>query len=198
MWPGVSEFLRFSRPAYEQGAFWQPLTSQWVHLSRWHAVGNAFAFAAIIFACGFWVRWPFQILALVGGYIGVAAIVALDPNCSYYAGASGALHGMLAGNAAGMTWATRSPNRLAQANGETDEFSTGRWSRLPGIAVLAGLTLKLWMQNGSGQEAPLSGWGFPVYHPSHVAGAMGGMGFVLLFLAAQALLAAKVKPEAGQ
>ena len=198
MWPGVSEQLRFSRPDYEQGAFWQPVTSQWVHLSRWHAAGNAFAFAAIIFACAFWIRWPLQMLALAGGYIGVAVVVALDPNCSYYAGASGALHGMLAGNGVGMIWATRSPGRLAQAPGQTNESATQRWSCLLGIAVLNGLAVKLWMQAGITGAAPSAGWSFPVYYPSHVAGAMGGMGLVLLFSAVQALLAAKIKPEARQ
>jgi len=198
MWPGASELLRFSRPAYEQGAFWQPLTSQGVHLSIWHAVGNAFAFVAVIFACAFWVRWPLQMLALAGGYIGVAAVVAVDPNCSYYAGVSGALHGMLAGNAAGMTCAANPPEPSAHLPGQAGKLAIKRWTRLLGTAILTGLAVKLWLQTGLAGEAPLTGWSFPVYHPSHVAGAVGGMGVVLFFLAVQALLAAKVKSEAGQ
>ena len=198
MWPGVSELLRFSRPAYEQGAFWQPVTSQWVHLSRWHAVGNAFAFSAIIFACAFWVRWPFQMLALAGGYIGVAAVVVLDPNCSYYAGASGALHGLVAGNAVGMTCAANPPKPSAHRLGQAGNSAIKRWTRLLGTAMLTSMAVKLWMQAGLTGEAPLTGWSFPIYHPSHIAGAVGGMGFVLLFLAAQALRAAKIKPEACQ
>ena len=198
MWPGASELLRFSRPAYEQGAFWQPVTSQWVHLSRWHAVGNTFAFVAIIFACAFWVRWPLQMLALVGGYIGVAAVVALDPNCSYYAGASGALHGMLAGNAVGMIWAANPPDLSTHLPGQAAKLAIKRWTRLLGTIILTGLAVKLWMQAGLTGEAPLTGWSFPVYHPSHVAGAVGGVGLVLLFLAVQALLAAKVKSKACQ
>lgn len=198
VWPEASDLLRFSRPAYEQGAFWQPLASQWVHLSRWHAVGNAFAFAAISFACGFWVRWPVQMLALGGGYIGVAAVVALDPNCTYYAGASGALHGMLAGNGVGMVWATCLSSQLAQPPGETNESAISRLPRLIGITVLAGLALKLWMQTSVTEGAPSTGWGFPVYHPSHVAGALGGMGMVVLLLAARVALAANIKSKARQ
>ena len=198
IWPGASELLEFSRPTYEQGAFWQPVTSQWVHLSHWHAVGNAFAFVAIIFACGFWMRWPLQILALAGGYIGVAVVVAFDPNCSYYAGASGALHGLLAGNAVGMAWAASPPDPSAQQPDQAGDSASGRWTHLLGMAVLAAMALKLWMQASSMQETLLAGWSFPIYHPSHVAGALGGMGVVLLFLAERAVLAAKIKPERHQ
>jgi membrane associated rhomboid family serine protease len=107
LWPGASELLRFARVSYERGAVWQLLSSQWVHLSRWHAAGNAFALVLIVFASGFWLRWPLQLLALCGGYAGVALVLALDPDCSYYAGASGALHGLLAGNAVAIAWLAR-------------------------------------------------------------------------------------------
>jgi membrane associated rhomboid family serine protease len=194
-WPGASEALRFSRIGFEQGAFWQLLTSQWVHLSLWHAVGNAFAFAVIVLASGFWIRWPFQLLALCGGYAGVAVMVALDPNCSYYAGASGALHGLLAGNAMGMAWSGRP---AGQGASPVNDVHAARMTRLVAMALLSILALKLYLQAGSTQEAPLGGWGFPVYHPAHVAGALGGMSLVLLVLAARALLAAKVQAKGRQ
>lgn len=197
-WPGASEALRFLRLSYEQGAFWQPLTSQWVHLSHWHAAGNAFAFVVIVLASGFWIRWPFQLLALCGGYAAVAAVVALDPNCSYYAGASGALHGLLAGNALGMAWSGRPLGRPALDVDHRADVSATRCTRLVATAVLSILALKLYLQAGSTQDASLSGWGFPVYHPAHVAGALGGMGLVLLVLAARALLATKVQAKARQ
>ncbi len=184
LWPEASELLRFSRVSYEQGAFWQPLTSQWVHLSGWHAVVNALAFALIVLACGFWIRWPLQLLGLCGGYAAVAVVVALDPNCSYYAGASGALHGLLAGNAVGMAWAGGS---LAGNAHQPDDAAAARRSRLVAAAVLSVMALKL--HAGSPQEAALGGWGFPVYYPAHVAGALGGVGLVLLVLAARVLLA---------
>jgi membrane associated rhomboid family serine protease len=187
VWPGASQVLRFSRVGYEQGAFWQPLTSQWVHLSGWHAVANAAAFALIFLASGRWIRWPFQLLALCGGYAAVAVVVALDPNCSYYAGASGALHGLLAGNAVVMACAAWP---LAPA-----DASTARSCRLVAAALLSVMALKLTLQAGSArevaQQVALGGWAFPVYHPAHVAGALGGVGLVLLVLAARALLATK-------
>lgn len=198
MWPGASEMLRFSRSSYERGAFWQVLTSQWVHLSRWHAGGNALAFVVIILASGFWIRWPLQMLALCCGYAGVAVAVALDPNCSYYAGASGALHGLLAGNAVGMAWAARPLDRPAHDHGQAAGVASERWTRLVAIVVLAVMALKLWLQAGSMREAPLGGWGFPVYHPAHVAGALGGAVLVLWVLAARALLETKGQSEPCQ
>ena len=197
-WPGAAETLRFSRISFEQGAFWQPVTSQWVHLSRWHAAGNALAFAVIVLTSGFWIRWPFQLLSLCGGYAGVAVVVALDPNCSYYAGASGALHGLLAGNAMGMAWSGRWVGRPANEVDYPADVSATRWTRLVATALLSILALKLYLQAGSTQEGPLGGWGFPVYHPAHVAGALGGMGLVLLVLAARALLPTKMQAKGRQ
>lgn len=195
LWPGVSEQLQFSRSSYAQGAFWQLVTSQWVHLSRWHAVGNAFAFVVIVLASGFWIRWPLQLLALCGGYAGVALVVALDSNCSYYAGASGALHGLWAGNAVGMAWAGRSLGQPAHSEGQAAGTAPERWTFLVAVAVLGVMGLKLWLQAGNMREMPLSGWSFPVYHPAHVAGALGGMSLVLLVLAARAVLATKVQAK---
>lgn len=199
VWPGASELLRFSRSSYERGAAWQLLTSQWVHFSRWHAGGNAFAFVVIVLASGFWLRWPLQMLALCGGYAGVAVMLALDPNCSYYAGASGALHGLLAGNAVGMAWTARSLDQPAGDHGHAADVFPSRWTRRMSIAVLGLMALKLWLQAGSTWEAPLGGWSFPVYHPAHVAGALGGVGLVFLVLAARAVVATtKVQSERRQ
>lgn len=198
LWPGASEHWRFSRDSFEQGAFWRLLTSQWVHLSGWHAVGNVFALVAIVFASGSWVRWRLQMLALCGGYAGVALVLALDANCSYYAGASGALHGLLAGNALSMAWTACPFSQPDDRMADAATASAKRLTCLAALAVLGVMALKLWLQTGSTREAPLNGWSFPVYHPAHVAGALGGMGLVLLFLAARAVLATKVHAKPSQ
>lgn len=198
LWPGASGFLRFYRPDYERGAVWQLLTSQWVHLSRWHAAGNVFAFLVLVYASGFWLRWPLQMLALCGGYIGVALVVAFDPDCSYYAGASGALHGLLAGNAVALVWASyllkqpASGHRLALAG------LSSHVVRHIAMAVLGLLAFKLWLQADKAGAAHNIEWGFPVYYPAHIAGALGGMSLVLLILSARAWTASKAQTERRQ
>lgn len=198
LWPGASELLRFSRPSYAQGALWQPLTAQWVHLSAWHASGNALAFALIVVASRHWVRWPLQMLALLGGYAGVASVVVFDPDCSYYAGASGALHGMLAGNLLSLALADRAWRRPA---GEGDHGATAPWPgwRLGlGAALLAAMALRLWLQSRGALEGAPSAWGFPVYQPAHYAGALGGIALVAAALAWHAVAAPKINPRQGQ
>ena len=198
LWPGASEHLRFSRDSFAQGVFWRLVTSQWVHLSGWHAAGNVLAFVAIVFASGSWVRWRLQLLALCGGYAGVALVVALDPNCSYYAGASGALHGLLAGNAVSMAWTACLFSQPEDRMVDAATAPATRLTCLAALALLGVLALKLWLQIDNTRQAPLNGWSFSVYHPAHVAGALGGMGLVLFFLAARAVLTTKVKSKPSQ
>ncbi|CAM3451355.1 rhomboid family intramembrane serine protease [Polaromonas hydrogenivorans] len=198
LWPGASELLRFSRPSYAQGAFWQPLTAQWVHLGAWHASGNALAFALIVVASSYWVRWPLQMLALLGGYAGVAAVVALDPDCSYYAGASGALHGLLAGNAVSLAFAVRPLRRPAGEGGHSLDAPSPRWRLGLGAALLGAMALKLWLQSGGAFEGAPGRWSFPVYQPAHCAGALGGIGLVVMALAWRAVAAPKIHTERRQ
>lgn len=198
MWPGAAGWLRFDRASYEHGAVWQLLTSQWVHLTFWHAAGNAVALVVIVVASGLWLRWPIQLVALCGGYAGVALVLGLDPDCSYYAGASGALHGLLAGNAVALAWLARPLHLPAGVSGSGARLPTAAWIRGAAVAVLGLMALKLWLQWEGVREASRGGWGFPVYQPAHLAGALGGIGLVLLVLAARSWTAAKVKAQAGQ
>ena len=47
LWPGLSAAWRFERVRFEQGAWWQLLSAQWVHLSLTHALANAAALLLI-------------------------------------------------------------------------------------------------------------------------------------------------------
>jgi rhomboid family GlyGly-CTERM serine protease len=187
MWPAAAAPLRFSRTAYESGAWWQLLTSQWVHLSGLHAAVNAMALLLIASACSRFVRIHDQIVGLAGGCIGVALVLAFDPDCAYYAGASGALHGLLAGNAVHMLWGWERTNWPSQA-----QAAAGRSSALArGVAVviLGAMALKLWVQGSAKALAGESWLGLPVYHPAHEAGMAGGVILVLLVLALGVLFA---------
>lgn len=187
VWPGSAALLRFSRTAYESGAWWQLLTSQWVHLSGPHAAANAVALLLIAAAGSRFVGTRDQVSGLAGGYIGVALVLALDPHCAYYAGASGALHGLLAGNAVHMLWGagkTGRPSGAPAASGRSAGVTRG-----VGLVILGGLALKLWIQGGAAAPAGESWLGVSVYQPAHAAGMAGGMILVLLALAWHALFA---------
>jgi hypothetical protein len=97
LWPGLPGALRFERPRFEQGAWWELLSAQWVHLSLSHALANAAALLLIAGLLRSWLSTAVQCLLLAGAAAGVALVIALDSGCGYYAGFSSALHGWLAG-----------------------------------------------------------------------------------------------------
>ncbi len=161
--PGAAEQLQFVRPTYAAGAWWQLLTAQWVHMGSLHAVANALGMVVLLRAFQGLVSGRLQVLALLGGYAGVAVVLALDPHCTVYAGASGALHGLLAGSAGALLFA---PPRLPM---------TRQRMHLLGCCVLLGLAAKLLVQH-FGASPTASGWlGFATYYPAHEAGAVGGL-----------------------
>lgn len=169
LWPGASEALRFERPAFSQGAVWQALSAQWVHLNWPHAAANAAAAVLLCWLLRPWMPVSRQLLALLGGWLGVAVLLVFDAQCAYYAGASGALHGVLAGAAL---------HALAQA----------KPMRYVGAALVLGLVLKLVWQTMAQISAP--DWlGMPVYHPAHMAGAAGGALVLAVCLSVQRLRA---------
>ena len=169
VWPGASQALRFERAVFSQGALWQPWTAQWVHLNWPHAVVNAAAAVLLCWLLRPWMPVPRQLLALLGGWLGVAVLLVFDAQCAYYAGASGALHGVLAGAAV---------HALAQA----------KPMRYVGAGLALVLVLKLVWQASVQSSAP--GWlDIPVYHPAHMAGAAGGALVVAVCLSVQRLRA---------
>ena len=162
-WPGASERLRFLRDRYEAGAWWELLSAQLVHLSAAHALVNAGVMVLLAGLLGPGAGWQFG--ALAGGAAGVALVLVLDPACHYYAGASGALHGLLA---AGVLRLASLP---VGAAGQAVMAGSGQ-RRLWPWGLLGLLLLKV-----AGEAAGLwpSAWSFPVYWPAHAAGLAGGL-----------------------
>lgn len=152
------------RPGYEAGDWWLLFSAQWLHFNAWHATINAVAMAFLPLAFGPLVPVRWQWSALLGGYIGVAWVLALDLGCMRYAGASGALHGLLAGNIAYLLCTARGNLRIAGVR-------VGM-----GWVLLLGLALKLLLQRASGSTQEL----ILIYYPAHEAGALGGIVAVLL------------------
>lgn len=165
--PGVAQSLQFHRNGYGAGAWWQLLTAQWVHWSNLHAAVNVLGFTVLLLAFQQLVAGRLQAMALLGGYTGVALEIALDANCAYYAGASGALHGLLAGSALALLLQdTAKAQPLANPRNRVQWL--GGW-------VLLGLAIKLLVQHGSANGTSPGWLGFATYYPAHEAGAVGGL-----------------------
>ena len=179
--PHAPDVLRFERAAFERGALWPLLTSQLVHLGSAHAALNALALTLSLLVWSRWISLRRQLMALAGGALGVALLLAFDADASYYAGLSGALHGLWAGNAIMLM----APQRSGVNEERERDVRTVRPVAVPCLrgvgrqrlaaVILAVLVIKLWLQAGNSPER-LSGWlQVPVYHPAHWAGLVGGI-----------------------
>ena len=174
LWPGLPAAWRFERARFEQGAWWQLLSAQWVHLSLTHALANAAALLLIAWLLRPWLSTALQCGLLAGAVAGVAAVIALDPGCAYYAGFSGALHGWFGGAVARLAGRRSSPDlpALRGASAALHEAAqTGPPPAWPWI-MLALLLLKVGLESAG--LLP-SAWSFAVYWPSHAAGLAGGL-----------------------
>ena len=179
--PHAPDVLRFERSAFDRGVLWPLLTSQLVHLSIAHAVLNALAFTLSLLVWSRWISLRQQLMALAGGALGVALLLVFDTDASYYAGLSGALHGLWAGNAIMLMV----PQRSGVNEEPERDVRTVRTVAVPCLrgvgrqrmtaVILAVLVIKLWVQGGDSPES-LSDWlQLPVYRPAHWAGLIGGM-----------------------
>lgn len=182
----------YERQAFLDGQWWLPLTAQLSHLSPAHALANALAAVLLWRIFAPWLRWQPQALALGGGALAVAVGVVLDTDCLYYAGASGALHGLAAGGAVAL---------LCQPPSDTATEGAPTWRSAPALGtvgvspqvvawlLLVGLGLKLVWQAwplgwGASDAVPdllrqdAWTWGFPVYQRAHALGSVGGVAAV--------------------
>ena len=172
----------FVRTEFGAGAWWQLLSAQWVHLGLAHAAVNVGAMALIAFIFSAWVPRSAQYMAWLGGFAGVAMVLAADAQCVYYAGASGALHGYWAGAALVLGF-WRSGDVLSRP-------TTGYFGGLLLLCLALKLGLQPALQRGAGGASPLAIMGgvtngaihLPVYYPAHAAGAAGGAVMVLLWM----------------
>lgn len=150
--------LIYHRQAFLDGQWWLPLSAQWVHLNVAHGVANlAAALLLGVFLRGT-VRWQQQLVLVGSSALAVALGVVLDTQCSYYAGASGALYGLAAGGS------------VLHGFGHS---GLGRRQRLQGVVVLGLLSARLLIAQW-GADTPVA-WGIPVYVPAHWAGVGGGL-----------------------
>lgn len=151
----------YERQAIGDGQVWRLLTGQLVHLNAVHLALNLLGLAGVM---AVWGRALAQPCALLVTYLGSACAVGLglwwlEPKLAWYAGASGALHGLFM---AGIVLATE----------------TGRMLR---AAAALGLLLKLVLEArlNTGTAGLI---GAPVIHAAHQFGAFGGVVSALLWL----------------
>lgn len=173
----------FQRPAWAAGAWWQLFTAQWVHFGWGHAMANVLALALMGTLFHRRVAASALGLALCGGMAGVAAVLWWDSACQYYAGASGALHGVWAGGALAWWWRGSAPSSP----------STNPVASWWGAALLALLAGKLAVQHVQHTGPLVGALEFAVYTPAHVAGALGGLLAVAATRLASAAQAARAK-----
>ncbi|MDQ2075112.1 rhombosortase [Marinimicrobium sp. ABcell2] len=88
--------LEFNRTLITEGQWWRLLTGHWVHYGVYHLAMNAFAFVL----CGYILLRHLPLshysLLTLTCLLGVGAgLYWLSPELHYYAGLSGALHGLL-------------------------------------------------------------------------------------------------------
>lgn len=181
LWPQTLEILGFSRAAYARGAVWQLLTSQLVHLNWPHTWVNALALALTLIGWNSWIGLRDQLFALAGGMLGVALVLALDTDCAYYAGLSGALHGLWAGNAVALLARSFMQTRQGKLSGG---HKYDVWQGGMAVCVLLLLLFKLWWQSDAVPDTATGWLGIPIYRPAHGAGLAGGLGLMgwVLFL----------------
>jgi rhomboid family GlyGly-CTERM serine protease len=161
--------LIYHRQAFLDGQWWLPFTSQLVHFNVAHAMINLAGAVLLYLFFRPWLRGSAPWLGLLGGWAAVAVVVVVDANCSYYAGASGALQGCAAGGA------------LAMCRASGSSWIRSRWL---GLMLLVFLFLKMCLlpQMTAGDLL----WGVPVYQPAHWAGTLGGLLMVLVGAAGNA------------
>ncbi|MGK0674485.1 MAG: rhombosortase, partial [Halothiobacillaceae bacterium] len=144
----------YERQAIEDGQVWRLLTGQLVHLNAIHLALNLLGLAGVM---AVWGRELARPTVLLGMFLGSALAVGLglwflEASIDWYAGASGALHGLFA---AGIVLATRI-NRMPQA--------------VAALGLLLKLVLEAHLNTGSAELI-----GAPVIHTAHQLGACGGV-----------------------
>ena len=164
--PAIAAWGMYQRDRLLQGAFWQLVTAHWVHLSAGHAALNLAALALLMGLLDRWIGGWRLFAALHGaGCLLLVALAWSRPDFSWYAGLSGALHGVAAYGAATLV-AARHSRRLA-------------W--MLAAAITLGLAVKLALAIPSDSQA------LDFALVAHAYGVVCGLAWALSELAARRL-----------
>lgn len=156
----ATNLLRYDRADIAAGQWWRLLTAHAAHLGLHHAALNVLG---LVFLWALFAReWRARQWAIIIAVVVVAVDAGLwlrDPHITWYVGASGALHGMMAAGVLSYIH-RRDPQRWIMA------------------ALLAA---KLAVEQLHG-PLPFAGKGVPVVVDAHLYGALGGLAAAALLL----------------
>jgi rhomboid family GlyGly-CTERM serine protease len=154
----VGALLRYDRSAIAGGGWWRLLTAHSVHLDAHHLILNELGLILVwsLFAQDYHVdEWCAIVL---GGALAISCgLWWLSPRVTWYVGASGVLHSVMAAGAV-KHWVDRA------------------WDRW---ILLVGLCVKLSWEQWSGHAAPL------VVVDAHLYGALWGFAFAIILRCAR-------------
>lgn len=98
MWPALLPLLRYERESIAAGQWWRWLTAHVVHLDAEHAVLNAIGLTLLWALFGGLMRGRDWLLSVLLSATAVdLGLWYLQPQLQWYVGASGVLHGIMAG-----------------------------------------------------------------------------------------------------
>lgn len=174
--PAAAQFGLDWQPGRAAAEPWRWWTAIAVHYGPAH-LGANLAGCAFVAAFGAAARlhWRWTGAWLVAWPLGhLTLLLAPGPLPAHYGGLSGTLHAGVAVGAVALL-AERSPPSQRVAPGQDPPDPRAR-RRGIGAAVLAGLAIKLWLeQNGAGPGAVLPGSGVPIATAAHASGALCGI-----------------------
>lgn len=158
--PWTQPLLEFNRGAIANGQWWRLLSGQWIHYGVYHLAMNSAAFAL----CGYVLlrhfALPQYLLLLLCCLIAVGlGLYWFNPQLQYYAGLSGALHGLLVA-------------------GLFEQLRQKSWISLAALILVA---LKLVQEQSASFDASHPLLPVPVAVDAHLYGALAGFAWGLAF-----------------
>ena len=162
----TEELLQFDRTRIAAGEWWRLYTGQLVHYGIYHLLMNlaALLLCGYIFLSNVSLKTYFSLLMVTATFVGLG-IYWYNPELSFYAGLSGALHGLIMFGL----------------------LSTLKQTPLINTAGVILVVAKIWQEHSASYHAtqlqqllPV-----PVAVDAHLYGALGGLAFTAVFSAYQ-------------
>jgi rhomboid family GlyGly-CTERM serine protease len=163
--PALHAFGLYQRDAVLQGEWWRVATAMWVHLNTRHWLADALSASGIVMLVAREVRVAQIGLALLACGVLVALGLLRSPEIAWYAGLSGAIHGLIVWGGIRLFEAREAP----------------LLSRLIGVAMCVVVLVKLWLEQSWLSPVVWNAeWGFGVVRQAHALGGFAGVLWWLL------------------